>query len=93
MKEVSKMRLGLLREIKKLKAFLNQMERDVKSRQENKIYPAYVFIKALAFHISEGDLNELSLDLHQELLHRDYLERDPILGTPTEPVHMESLGK
>lgn len=71
MKEISEMRLGVLRELKKIKFFFQDMENGVKSRRPDMIYPAYVFIKTLAYHMNEGDLSETSIELHHALLNAE----------------------
>jgi hypothetical protein len=73
MKEVSKMRLGVLRELKQIIKFFKDMENGVKSRDNSKIYPAYIYLTNLAYHMNEGDLTPLSIELKQALLHREYL--------------------
>jgi len=73
MKEVAKMRLGLLREIKKVIGFFEDMERGVKSRDPARIYPAYCFISTLAYHMREGDLTQLSIELKQAVLHDEHM--------------------
>lgn len=84
MKEVAKMRQGILRELKGMKAFFDQMERAVKARKEDVIYPSYVFMKTLAYHMNEGDLSKLMLELHHAILHRDYVEKhEDDLDTPS----------
>jgi hypothetical protein len=74
MKDLAKIRLALLAEIKEIIAFFQRMERDVKTRNPHSIYPAYVFIKTLRYHVREGDLTPLMVELHQELLHQELLE-------------------
>lgn len=69
MKEIARMRLGVLREIKNIRRFLDVMERGVKTGLPERVYPSYCFIKALAYHMNEGDLTPESIALHQELLH------------------------
>lgn len=72
MKDIAKMRLGILKELKGIKKFFEEMERSVKSRDAAKVYPAYVYLTTLAYHMREGDLTPLSLELKQELLHHKY---------------------
>jgi hypothetical protein len=73
MKEVAKMRLGLLQEIKKVIGFFEDMEKGVKSRDPARIYPAYIYISTLAYHMREGDLTPLSIELKQGLLHDEHM--------------------
>lgn len=74
MKDVARMRLGVLREIKAIKRFFDEMERGVKTRDPDFIYPAYVYLTNLAYHMREGDLTPLSVELKQALLNDDYLQ-------------------
>jgi hypothetical protein len=76
MKEINKMRLGVLKELKKIIRFFEEMEKGVKSRDPSKIYPAYIFIRAFAYQMNKGELSPLSIELHQELLHQEYLLQD-----------------
>ena len=76
MKDIAKMRLALLREIKQIIKFFEHMQDGVKSRDPKKIYPAYVYIKTLTYHMNEGDLSLLNIELHQELLHDDHMRND-----------------
>ena len=73
MKEVAKMRLGLLKEIRKIIGFFEDMEKGVKSRDPSRIYPAYIFISTLAYHMNEGDLSPLDVELKQALLHDEHM--------------------
>lgn len=75
MKDVAKMRLGILRELKGIKKFFEDMERSVKSRDPSQVYPAYIYLTTLVYHMREGDLTPLSLELKQELLHSEYQDR------------------
>lgn len=68
MKEIAKMRLGVLRELKNMRRFIDHMERSVKSRDEEAIQKAYLFLKAMVYHMDEGDLTPLSIELHKALL-------------------------
>jgi len=72
MKEIAKMRIGLIKEVRKLIKFFEEMEKGIKSRDPGKIYPAYVYISTLAHHMSEGDLTPLSIQLKQALLHDEH---------------------
>lgn len=73
MKELATMRLGVLRELKKIIRFFEDMERGVKTRDPSKIYPAYVYLTNLAYHMNEGDLTSLSIELKHALLHQELL--------------------
>lgn len=72
MNDFNKMRLGVLRELKEIIRFFQEMERGVKTRQPSKIYPAYIYLTNLAYHMAEGDLSPLSIELKQELLSIEY---------------------
>lgn len=77
MKDISKMRLDLIKELKQIIHFFQDMEKGVKSRDPSKIYPAYMYISTLVYHMREGDLSTLSIELKHELLHnykKEYLE-------------------
>ncbi len=67
-KDIAKMRLGVLREIKEIKRFFDIMEKGVKSRDEVKVQRAYVFMKSLVYQMDEGELTPLSIEVHQALL-------------------------
>ena len=68
MKEIAKMRLGVLRELKNMRCFIDHLERSVKSRDEQSIQKAYLFLKTMVHHMDEGDLTPLSIELHKALL-------------------------
>ncbi len=67
MKDINKMRLGVLRELKNVRKFFDNMEAGVKSRNEVKITRAYTFLKILVHHMDEGDLTPLSVELNEAL--------------------------
>lgn len=73
MKEISRMRIGVLKELKLIIDFFKDMEKGVKSRDPSKIYPSYIYLTNLAYHMNEGDLTPLSIQLKQALLHEEYL--------------------
>lgn len=72
MKDTAKMRLAVLKELKNVKHFFTMMENGVKSRDPSRIYPAYLFLENLVYHMNEGDLTPLSIELKQELLNAEY---------------------
>ncbi len=74
MKDIAKMRLGVLRELKNIKHFFNMMEAGVKTRDPARIYPAYLFLENLCYHMNEGDLTPLSIELKREILYADAKE-------------------
>ena len=70
MKESARMRQGDLRELKNLQRFFSMMETSVKRRNPDDVMRAYVFLKTLVYHMNDGDLNPLNIELHKELLIR-----------------------
>lgn len=67
MKEINQTRLTVLKEIKKIQRFFNDMEKGVKSRDPDKIYAAYAFLRNLMHQMSEGDLTPFSVELTKRL--------------------------
>ncbi len=67
MKEISKVRLGVLKEIKNLRKFLDAMERSVKERDEKAINQSYMFLAHLCYHMDRGCLTPESIALDIEL--------------------------
>jgi len=65
MKDLAKMRLGVLREIKNVRRFLDNIERSVKSRNPAAIQRAYMFLVHLVREMDEGLLtpNNIALDV------------------------------
>ena len=76
MNDLTKMRLGVLKELKEIIWFFKEMERGVKTRLPSKIFPAYVYLTSLSYHMTEGDLTPLSIELKQELLNQEYLRME-----------------
>lgn len=69
MKDIHRMRLEVIAQLKNVRKLLDQMEQGVKTRQPECVYPAYVFMHTLAYHLREGDLTPESIELHHELMH------------------------
>ncbi len=67
MSDLNKMRLGVLRELKQVHRFIDNMERSVKSWNPQAIQKAYVFLKALTYHMDDGDLTPKSISYNLEL--------------------------
>jgi len=65
MKDINKMRLGVLRELKNVHKFFDNMERSVKSRNPEAIQKAYMFLIHLTREMDTGCLtpNNIALDL------------------------------
>lgn len=61
MQDINKMRLGVLREIKNVRKFLDHMERSVKSRNKDAIQKAYIFLVHLVREMDEGFLTPESI--------------------------------
>ncbi len=67
MNDISKMRLGVLHEIKEIRRFFDMMERNVKSRNPAAIQRAYMFLMALVYHMEDGDLTPRNIAYNLEL--------------------------
>ncbi len=67
MKDINKMRLGVIRELKNLRYFLDQLEKGVKRRDEFAISRAYIFLNNLVYHMDNGDLTPTSIELTHAL--------------------------
>lgn len=65
MKDINKMRLGVLKEIKNMRKFLDNMEKSVKSRNPEAIQRAYMFFVHIVTEMDEGILtpNNIALDV------------------------------
>lgn len=67
MKDINKMRLGVLRELKNVRIFFDRMEKTVKSRNPEAIQKAYMFLIHLVHHMDKGCLTPESIALDVEL--------------------------
>ena len=67
MSDLTKMRLGVLRELKHVHRFIDNMERSVKSRNPVAIQRAYMFLQALTYHMDDGDLTPDTIAYNLEL--------------------------
>lgn len=67
MNDINKMRLGVLRELKNVHKFLDNMERKVKTRNPEAIQRAYMFLVHLVREMNEGCLTPDSVTLDVEL--------------------------
>jgi hypothetical protein len=54
MKDINKMRLGVLREIKNVHKFFDNMERSVKTKNPEAIQRAYMFLVHMVREMNEG---------------------------------------
>lgn len=67
MKELARMRLGVLKEIKNMRIFLDNMERTVKNRNPEAIQKAYMFLVHLVYHMDKGCLTPMNIALDVEI--------------------------
>lgn len=61
------MRLGVLKEIKNMRIFLDNMERTVKNRNPEAIQKAYMFLVHLVYHMDKGCLTPMNIALDVEI--------------------------
>ncbi len=69
MKDINKMRLGVLRELKNVRKFFDNMERSVKNRNPEAIQKAYMFLIHLVYHMDKGCLTPNNIAVDVELAH------------------------
>lgn len=67
MKDLNKMRVAVLRELKNAHKFFDNMERNVKTRNPEAVQRAYVFLIHLVREMDEGILRPYSIALDVEL--------------------------
>jgi hypothetical protein len=67
MKEIAKMRLGVLRGLKNVRLLLDRMERKIKSRDPLAVQEAYMFLKTLVVMLDSGELSPDAVALNLEL--------------------------
>lgn len=71
MKEIAKMRLGVLRELKNVRLVIDRMEKKTKSRDPEAVQFAYTWLKTLVVMMDVGELSpdivKLNLDLARAL--------------------------
>jgi len=70
MKEISKMRLGVLRELKNVRLLLDKMEGKIKGRDQKSIEEGYMFLKMLVILLDDAlspDSIALNLELERAL--------------------------
>lgn len=68
MKDIHKMRLGVLRELKDVHKFFDNMERSVKTRNPEAVQKAYMFLVHMVREMDEGMLSPNSIALDLELI-------------------------
>jgi len=67
MKEISKMRLGVLRELKNVRRVIDMMEQKTKSRDPEAVQQAYMWLKTLVVIMDIGELSQKQVALNLEL--------------------------
>lgn len=67
MKDIAKMRLGVLRELKHVHKFFDNMERSIKTRNPEAIQKSYMFLAHLVHHMDKGCLTPENIALDVEL--------------------------
>ncbi len=67
MNDINKMRLGVLRELKNVHKFFDNMERNVKSRNPEATQRAYMFLVHMVREMNEGCLTPDNIALDVEL--------------------------
>lgn len=67
MSDLTKMRLGVLRELKNVRLLLDRMERKVKSRDPKAVQLAYMFISTLVVMLDSGELSPDTVALNLEI--------------------------
>lgn len=67
MNDINRMRLGVLRELKNVHKFFDNMERNVRERNPEAIQKAYVFLKHMVYHMDHGCLTPDSVALDVEI--------------------------
>jgi FtsP/CotA-like multicopper oxidase with cupredoxin domain len=67
MKDIAKMRLGVLREIKNIRIFFDNMERSIKTRNPEAVQKAYMFLVHLVYHMDKGCLTPMNIALDVEI--------------------------
>lgn len=67
MKDINKMRLGILRELKNVHKFFDYMEKTVKSKNPDAVQKAYIFLMHLVYDMDKGHLSPDNIKLDLEL--------------------------
>lgn len=68
MKDIHKMRLGVLRELKNVRRFFDNMERSIKTHNPVAIQKAYMFLRTMVIMMDSGELSPKNVELNLELL-------------------------
>lgn len=67
MKDIARMRLGVLRELKNVRKILDAMERNVKGRNQEAIERSYIWLQTLVVQMNDGELSPKSVALNLEI--------------------------
>jgi hypothetical protein len=67
MKEIRRMRLGVLKEIKNVRKFFDHMEHNVKCGNHDATEKAYMFLSNMVLLMNEGSLTPDSIAIDVEL--------------------------
>ncbi len=67
MKDIARMRQGVLRELKSVRKFFDMMERRVKNREPESIQRAYMFLRTIVILMNEGSLSPENVALNLEI--------------------------
>lgn len=67
MKDLAKMRLGILKELKNVRAILDCMEKNIKGRNQEAIERSYIWLQTLVVQMNEGELSPKVVALNLEI--------------------------
>ena len=67
MKDLARIRLSILKELKNLHRFIEMMENNVRARNEAAIQRTYIFLSVLTYHMNDGDLSPDNIIYNIEL--------------------------
>lgn len=67
MKEIARMRLGVIRELKNVRDVIRYMEKKTKSRDPEAVQLAYIWLKTLVLMMDIGELAPKNIALNLEL--------------------------
>jgi hypothetical protein len=67
MKDIARMRLGVLRELKYVRQMIDTMERNVKGRNPEAIERSYIWLQTLVVQMNDGELSPKGVALNLEL--------------------------
>ncbi len=67
MKDIARMRLGVLRELKVVRQMIDRMEKNVKGRNPEAIERSYIWLQTLVVQMNDGELSPNGVALNLEL--------------------------